>query len=183
MRTSIGIRIAAPPERVFALARDVSRWPELLPHYRRAVVHARRGDRVLVQMVALRPIGPVALPVTWRAEQWAEPDDARDLRLRFRHVRGVTRGMDVTWRVVPDGDGCRVTIEHDFRRPLPLLGDDFVPRAVDRFFTRPIAARTLRTFKALAEGRQEQVRPGATATPAKPGVGQSGRGVSEPLRT
>ncbi len=162
MRTSIGIRIAAAPERVFALARDVSRWPELLPHYRRAVVHARRGNHVLVQMVALRPIGPVALPVTWRSEQWEEPDEPRDLRLRFRHVRGMTRGMDVTWHIVPDGDGSRVRIEHEFRRRLPLLGDEFLPLVVDRFFTRAIAARTLRTFKALAEGSDGQAPSPAT---------------------
>ena len=151
MKSAIAVRVAAAPERVFDLARDVARWPQLLPHYRQVAVHRRGGGRTLAQMVAVRPFGPIALPVTWRAEQWAEPDDPRDRRLRFRHVRGVTSGMDVTWHIVPDGAGTRVTIEHEFRRPLPLLGDEFLPRLVDRFFTRPIAGRTLRTFKALAE--------------------------------
>ncbi len=163
MKTSIGVRVAAAPARVLALAHDVRRWPELLPHYRRATVHGRRGDHVVAQMVAERSIGPLALPVTWRTEQWSEPDDESDLRLRFRHVGGVTRGMDVTWHIVPDGDGCRVTIEHDFRRPLPLLGEDFLPRVVDRFFTRSIATRTLRTFKALAERSGGEAPPGARA--------------------
>lgn len=162
MKTSIAIRVAAPPERVFGLARDVSLWPKLLPHYRRVAVHARRGDHVVAQMVAVRPLGPIALPVTWRAEQWAEPDDRSDLRLRFRHLRGVTRGMEVTWHIVPDAEGCRVTIEHNFRRPLPVLGEEFLPRVVDRLFTRPIAGRTLRTFKALAEGSREAPPPRVT---------------------
>ena len=156
MKSSNAVRMAAAPERVFELARDVTRWPELLPHYRRVAVHRRSAGRTLAQMVAVRPFGPIALPVTWRAEQWAEPDDARDRRLRFRHVRGVTRGMDVTWHIVPDGPGTRVTIEHEFRRALPLVGEDFLPRFVDRFFTRPIATRTLRTFKALAEDATPQ---------------------------
>jgi aromatase len=151
MRTSIGIRIGAPPRRVFELARDVSRWPQLLPHYRRVVVHARRNGRVVAKMVAVRPVGPLGIPVTWRAEQWAEAGDDSDLRLRFRHVRGVTRGMEVTWHIVPEGNGSRVWIEHDFRRRLPLVGDELLPALVDRFFTRAIAGRTLRTFKALAE--------------------------------
>ena len=61
--------------------------------------------------------------------------------------------MDVTWHIRPTADGCRVTIEHEFRRSLLLVGDTLLPRVVDRFFTRPIATKTLRTFKALAEGR------------------------------
>jgi ribosome-associated toxin RatA of RatAB toxin-antitoxin module len=182
MKTRISVHVAAPPERVFALARDVARWPELLPHYRRVAVKARRGERVLAQMVALRPVGPFGVPVTWRAEQWAEPDDPTDLRLRFRHVRGVTRGMHVTWHIVPAGDGSRVTIEHDFRRPLPLVGGEFLPGLVDRFFTRPIATRTLQTFKALAETSPEHVVAGVTGARAEPGPVEAASGGNEPPR-
>jgi aromatase len=151
VKTTIRIRVGAPPERIYELARDVSRWDELLPHYRRVLVQARKDGRVLAQMVAVRRFGRVEVPVTWRAVQWSEGDDPQDLRLRFHHLRGVTRGMDVTWHIVPEGSGSRVTIEHEFERPLPLIGGEFVPRLVDRFFTRPIASRTLRAFKTLAE--------------------------------
>ena len=58
--------------------------------------------------------------------------------------------MDVTWRIEPlAGHGAgttRVTIEHDFRPRIPGFA-----AFVDRAFTRPIAGRTLATFKALAE--------------------------------
>jgi ribosome-associated toxin RatA of RatAB toxin-antitoxin module len=151
MRTEIGIDVAAPPERILALCGDVAAWPRLLPHYRAVRVHARKDGRLVAQMVAVRPIGPLGIPVTWRAEQWAESSDPGDLRLRFRHVRGVTRGMDVTWHIRPTATGSRVTIEHEFRRPLPLLGDGLLPALVDRLFTRPIAGRTLARFKQLAE--------------------------------
>jgi len=152
MDSAIDIRIAAPAAEVFRLARDVERWAELLPHYRRVTVRARRGDRVLAQMVAERRFGRLTIPVTWRAVYWPEGEEPADLRLRFRHVRGVTRGMDVTWHIRPDASGgCLVTIEHAFQRPLPLLGPDTLPRFVDRWFTRAIAGRTLRRFRALAE--------------------------------
>jgi ribosome-associated toxin RatA of RatAB toxin-antitoxin module len=154
MRSAIGVHVDAPPEVVFRLAAQVRRWPELLPHYRRVTVHAERAGRLVAQMVAVRRFGRFAMPVTWRAEQWAEGDDAGDLRLRFRHVRGVTRGMDVTWHIRPGARGeatAYVSIEHVFRRPLPLLPDALLPAFIDRFFTRPIAGRTLDTFKALAE--------------------------------
>ena len=76
-----------------------------------------------------------AIPVVWRARTWSEPGT---LRLRFQHVGGATTGMDVTWRIEPTATGCRVSIEHDFRRAIalpivgPLLGDEAFPRFVDR---------------------------------------------------
>ena len=36
VRSTIGIDVAAPPELVFRLARDVTRWERLLPHYARS---------------------------------------------------------------------------------------------------------------------------------------------------
>jgi ribosome-associated toxin RatA of RatAB toxin-antitoxin module len=147
MKSVISVEVAASPDLVFRLAHDVERWPRLLPHY--VSIHVERradGAAVLARFVALRPLIPwfgVGVPVAWRAIAWNEPDERR---LRFRHVGGPTGGMDVTWRIEPTDGGCRVSIEHDFRpriRPWP--------RIVDRLFVRPIAGRTLATFKSIAE--------------------------------
>jgi ribosome-associated toxin RatA of RatAB toxin-antitoxin module len=140
--------IAAPPSLVFALAREVTRWADLLPHYVASRPVRREADgRLLVQFVARRAIPwlpGMSIPVAWRATTWSEADTCR---LRFVHRGGATRGMDVTWRIEPTaaGAGCRVTIEHDF--PAPAAWASFV----DRFFTRAIATRTLATFGAIAE--------------------------------
>ena len=147
MESSIAIDVAAPPSLVFALARDVRRWPDLLPHYVAVRPSGPVENGVLTaRMIARRPLVTVlglGLPVAWRAMSWNEPDQ---LRLRFRHISGATRGMDVTWRIEPSEGGCRVTIEHRFSpRIAPWAG------LVNRFFIRPIAARTLATFKAIAE--------------------------------
>ena len=48
MHSEIAIRIAAPPELVFALARDVERWADLLPHYSRSAAVERRPDGSVV---------------------------------------------------------------------------------------------------------------------------------------
>jgi len=151
MHSSLSVEVEATAAGVFELAGDLTRWAQLLPHYRRVTIQSRNGERVLAQMVAVRQVGPVPLPVTWRAEQWADASDPADLRLHFRHVRGVTRGMEVTWHIRQNATGCQVTIEHDFSRRLPLLGPDLLPALVNRFFIRPIAGRTLASFKALAE--------------------------------
>jgi ribosome-associated toxin RatA of RatAB toxin-antitoxin module len=166
MRSTIDIDIAAPAELVFALARDTRRWQLLLPHYARSRVVERRPDgSVVIDFVARRPLPLVAvlglgLPVAWRARTWSEPATSR---LRFVHVAGATRGMDVTWRIEPTGPAaCRVAIDHDFR-------PRFAPFAsfVDRAFTRPIAGRTLATFRALAEALADNEKSDA-ADPTKP---------------
>ena len=133
------------------MARDVRKWPLLLAHYRRVTVLSHDAAEIIANFSAVRAVGPLEVPVGWRSRTWSEDDDANDLRLRFVHVRGATRGMDVTWHIVPREAGCNVVIVHDFERPLPLLGPDAFPRLIDWLFVRPIAGRTLATFKALAE--------------------------------
>ena len=157
MHSTIAVDVAASPDLVFALARDVERWERLLPHYARSRARGRLADgALLVDFVARRPlIGLVGLglPVTWRARTWPEPETRR---LRFVHVAGATRGMDVTWRIEPDADGrgAHVAIDHDFAPAVPLFA-----ALVDRFFTRPIAGRTLGTFRAIAEALESDDRP------------------------
>ena len=152
MHSTIGIDVAAAPELVYQLARDVTRWDRLLPHYSRsAVIRAEAGDVLVCDFIARRPFVPVlglGIPVTWRSRTWHEPDTRR---LRFVHVAGATRGMDVTWTIEPlaldDGSaGARIEIAHDFEPRIPGLA-----AFVDALFTRPIAGRTLATIAALAE--------------------------------
>jgi len=156
--------MAAPPALVFALARDVTRWPELLPHYVRVDVEERLGDvAVVARLVARRTFVPLlglGLPVAWRSRAWSEPES---LRLRFVHRGGATNGMDVTWRIEATAQGTHVEIEHDFRPRVPGWAV-----LIDRLFTRPIAGRTLATFRDLAEAvaSTDESAPGSTANPS-----------------
>ena len=155
MHSTIAIDVAAPPELIFRLARDVERWELLLPHYARSRARERRPDgSLVVDFVARRPLIGVlgiGLPVTWRSRTWNDPATCR---LRFAHVAGATKGMDVTWRIDAVDGGSRISIDHDFRpRVAPFSA------FVDRVFTRPIAGRTLATFKALAEALADESEP------------------------
>jgi ribosome-associated toxin RatA of RatAB toxin-antitoxin module len=147
MRSTVSVEVAAPAQLVFRLVRDVERWPRLLPHYVgvRAIEHRADGS-IVAEMVARRLLVPVlglGMPVAWRSRAWNEP---ADLRLRFVHTGGATNGMDVTWRIESTDAGSRASIDHDFRPRVPGWA-----WFVDRAFTRPIASRTLASFKAIAE--------------------------------
>lgn len=171
MRSTIAIDIAAPPELVFQLAHDVERWPRLLPHYVAVRVLAR-GDAgsVIARFVARRELVPalgIGLPVAWRSRTWNDP---ASLSLRFVHQGGATDGMDVTWRIEPRDHGCRVSIDHDFQ---PRFGP--WASVVERFFVRPIAGRTLATFKAIAEA----VRTDESVSISQQSIPHRDRDVSE----
>lgn len=145
MHTENTIWIQAPPQRVFALAADIARWPALLPHYRWVrVLQERPGERV-AEMAAHR----AHFPVKWTSLQCLFPDAGRII---YHHLRGVTAGMEVEWRIAPRDGGTHVTILHDLSPPGRLLRSRLATWVVGDFFVKGIAARTLHHLKSAAEG-------------------------------
>jgi ribosome-associated toxin RatA of RatAB toxin-antitoxin module len=147
MHASTSIDIAASAHDIYALAEDVSRWPELLPHYR--YVHVLRdapGERLAVMAARRGRIG-----VRWTAVERLDPATPR---IEFTHVSGWTAGMEVAWRFEPLPNGTRVIIEHelDFRL-VPLVGEWIGRRIIGDYFIQAIAGKTLACFKELAEAR------------------------------
>lgn len=131
----------APMARVFAAAADVERWPDLLPHYRWVRMVERRTDGGLVEMAAWRPFGPFNYPTWWVSEMRI---DERAPAVHYRHVRGITRGMDVVWRFEGKGEETEVTIVHEWSGPRwPLIGGVAAEWVIGPVFIHGIASRTL----------------------------------------
>lgn len=150
MQTIDRLRMSAPVERVFQAAMDVEQWPALLNHYRWVRMLERRNDGGLVEMAAWRPFGWVNYPTWWVSEMWV---DRRKMAVRYRHVRGITAGMDVIWRIEPADGGTEVTIVHDWAGPRwPLIGPAAAAVVIGPVFIHGIASRTLAGIARHVEG-------------------------------
>jgi len=141
MKTVDRLRMRAPVERVLDAAVSVERWPEWLPHYRWVRRLRREGDGGLVEMAAWRPFGPVKYPTWWVSEMWV---DRTAPAVHYRHVCGITTGMDVVWQISSAGDETEVTIVHDWTGPpWPLVGAAAASWVIGPVFIHGIASRTL----------------------------------------
>lgn len=134
---------SAPPDVCFQVAADVERWPEILPHYRWVNFREKEGfAEGVVEMAAWRPFGPVGYPTWWLSEMTHDPA-AR--RVNYRHIGGITRGMDVVWEVTPGmGGGSHLRIVHEWDGPpWPLIGPFAANAVIGPHFISAIAGRTL----------------------------------------
>jgi ribosome-associated toxin RatA of RatAB toxin-antitoxin module len=141
--------VAASPAVMFDVARDVERWPAHLPHYRYVRFHDSRGDLPVVEMSAYRHFGPIGWPTWWLSlmEVVAGPP-----AIRFRHIGGITKEMDVEWTFEPAAAGTRVRIVHAWDGPRwPLVGVLAAQRVIGPVFIHGIASRTLAGLARVAE--------------------------------
>ena len=152
MRTVDTIRIAAPPDRVFAAAREVERWPDLLAHYRWVRLLEGTTTHGVVEMAAWRPFGPVRWPTWWKSRMESDPERRV---VRYRHIGGITTGMDVEWAITPDADragGSLVTLLHWWEGPSwPLIRRPAAEWVIGPVFVHGIASRTLSGLRAHLE--------------------------------
>jgi ribosome-associated toxin RatA of RatAB toxin-antitoxin module len=156
--------VRAPLARIFELASQVENWPDYLPHYRYVRFRSRRSDGGgLVEMSAFRPFrvantskGPLRInwPTWWLSEMAV---DKNRPEVRFRHVGGITKGMDVEWSFLPGSGGTHVRILHVWDGPrLPLIGTWAAAHLIGPVFVHGIASRTLAGLAAVAERETEK---------------------------
>jgi uncharacterized membrane protein len=158
MRTVDRVQVRAPVASVFQAAEDVERWPAILRHYRWVRRLETRGDAGLVEMAAWRPFGPLKYPTWWVSEMWV---DRAAPAIHYRHVQGITTGMDVVWRLEPSGEGTDVTIVHEWKGPpWPVVGPAAASWVIGPVFIHGIASRTLAGIRRHVEGYSSRVTAG-----------------------
>ena len=163
MTTIDAARVRAPLPVIFDLARDVERWPTHLPHYRFVRFTKRDGHGGgIVEMSANRPFGPLNWPTFWRSEmETVLPEGLRAPAIRFRHIGGITTGMDVIWEFAAEGSETNVRIVHVWNGPPLAMAGPLAARAViGPVFIHGIASRTLAGLARAAERIAERSAAG-----------------------
>jgi ribosome-associated toxin RatA of RatAB toxin-antitoxin module len=151
MRTVDEGFVRAPVQLVFQVVRDVEHWPAHLAHYRFVRFRERAGDGGgIVEMSANRPFGLFNWPTWWLSEM--EVRGGTTPAVRFRHIGGITKGMDVEWRFESRNGGTQVELVHAWDGPRwPLIGVLAATTVIGPVFIHGIAARTLAGLARIAE--------------------------------
>ena len=147
--------VRAPVDVIFEIASRVEQWPAYLPHYRYVRFRERRADGGgVVEMSANRPftIGGL-MRVNWPTWWLSEMSVANSPpAIRFRHIGGITTGMEVEWTFAPAPGGTHVRIVHLWDGPrIPLIGVWAAMYVIGPIFVHGIASRTLEGLAAVAE--------------------------------
>lgn len=159
MRTVDEHVMGAPPAICYQIAADVENWPSILAHYRWVRFRSREPDGAgRVEMAAWREFFPAhdrgtvaRWPTRWVSDMRLAPSEPA---VYFRHVEGITRGMDVKWEFFPVPGGTRVRIVHQWQGPRwPLVGRLAADAVIGPAFVSAIARRTLAGVAAEAERR------------------------------
>lgn len=142
--------VKAPWRTIFDLAKKVEDWPTHLSHYRYVRFRERAIDGGgIVEMSADRPFGPLGWPTWWMSEM--SVDDGAPA-IRFRHIEGITKGMDVEWTFRSAPGGTEVNIVHVWDGPpLPFIGIPAATIVIGPVFVHGIASRTLAGLAKVAE--------------------------------
>jgi ribosome-associated toxin RatA of RatAB toxin-antitoxin module len=149
MRTVDRIRVHGEIQRVFEVSSNVERWPEFLPHYRWVKMIERRNGGGVVEMAAWRPFGFLKYPTWWISEMEVFRDQRR---VCYRHLRGITAGMEVEWNLVERDGMVDITILHEWTGPRwPLIGQLAANLVIGPVFIHGIASRTLQGVKRETE--------------------------------
>lgn len=159
MRTVDEGDVRAPMRVMVDIAADVERWPEHLPHYRYVRFRARQGGGGIVEMSANRPFGPFNWPTWWVSLMEVQHRQDGTPAIRFRHVEGITTGMEVEWSFAPVTGGTRVTVLHLWNGPSwPVIGGIAARVVIGPVFVHGIASRTLAGLALAAERSQTSER-------------------------
>jgi ribosome-associated toxin RatA of RatAB toxin-antitoxin module len=150
VHTETKIFIESDAKTVYQYAAATERWPEFLPHYRWVYVLDQEGDSKLVEMAANRNFYIANWPVRWWAAQTNFDDEPR---IKFTHVGGVTKGMEVEWLFQERDNGVEVTIVHDLELKWPIIGGIAANYVVGPVFVDAIAGKTLARVKEMAESQ------------------------------
>ncbi|MGD9498143.1 MAG: type II toxin-antitoxin system RatA family toxin [Armatimonadota bacterium] len=111
------IVIRAPIGRVYAIARDIERFPEFMDDVAEVRIIEQTEERQVSHWVG-------RIEEFNRTLQWTEEDfwSAEDYVCRFRMLEGDFTAYSGTWEFTPDEEGTLATLVVEYEYNVPLIG-------------------------------------------------------------
>ncbi len=116
-RIEASVLVQAPVEKIFALARDIERYPDFMPDVKSVRIVEREGARVLSEWVGLVKKYHVEV-------KWAEEDvwDEAERTCCFRQTKGDYKQYEGVWTFTTTAGGTEMRLEMDYLYEVPLIG-------------------------------------------------------------
>lgn len=123
------VKINAPVDEVFALARKVEDFPDFMPDVKTVEVRERRDDGYTkTYWEAIAKIQRIVKVIRWEEEEnW----DVEKLSCTFAQTRGDYKHYKGGWKFEDAGDATRVELTVDYDLGLPLIGP-LIRRLLDK---------------------------------------------------
>ena len=111
------VLVNAPLERVYALARDIERFPQFMEDVEEVTILEQTPERQVSHWVGA--IKELRRTITWTEEDfWNEQEHV----CVFRQTEGDFTDYSGQWEFAPEGEGTRVRLRVDYEYNVPLVG-------------------------------------------------------------
>jgi len=112
--------IPYPADKVFGIARQVTRFPEVIPNLDKVTIDEDLGGgRVVSSWEAEFSVGPLKKQVKWtERDHW----DTEALACTFELVEGDMKEYSGSWTFAEHGEGCDVVLTVQFVLGINMLG-------------------------------------------------------------
>ena len=109
--------VAAPLAQVYALARDIERFPEFMEDVVEVKILEQTPERQVSRWVG--SIKEMHRTITWTEEDfWNEAEHVCD----FRQTEGDFTDYRGRWEFLPEGEGTRAKLRVEYEYKVPLVG-------------------------------------------------------------
>lgn len=118
-RVESSVVINGPPDKVFALARDIESFPEFMSDLKKVTILEKNpdGTRVVSEFVGF--IKDFRITIKWVEEdEW----DEQAKTCKFKLVKGDFKSYSGMWTFEPADGGTKYTSVIDFEYEIPLIG-------------------------------------------------------------
>lgn len=119
-RISAKRRILCPARQVFQAAKDVERFPSVMPDLNKVIILEDDGNgNTITSWEGTVAVGPLKRKISWtEKDKW----DDEALVCTFDLIEGDMKTYNGSWVFTETEGGCDVVLEFEFELGIPMLG-------------------------------------------------------------